>query len=94
MFITGPLLHFYLLGAVTEMAGGALLATGIFTRTVAIICSGGMMAAYFVYHTPERLWPSLYKSEAELLFCFLLLYIVFVGPGSFYVRTRRKAMLH
>src|SRR6478672_4807813 len=36
-----------------ELAGGLLLALGLFTRTVAFILAGNMAVAYFMVHAPR-----------------------------------------
>ncbi|CAM5372433.1 integral membrane protein [Streptomyces spiroverticillatus] len=68
--------------AVIQLAGGALVALGLFTRTSALIASGSMAYAYFVVHQPEALWPMQNGGELSALFCWTLLLLVFTGPGA------------
>ena len=64
------------------MAGGALLALGLFTRAVAFICSGEMAIGYFMFHAPQGLYPALNGGEPAVLYCFAFFYLIFAGPGS------------
>ncbi|MFJ2741220.1 DoxX family protein [Streptomyces sp. NPDC087440] len=68
--------------AVIQLAGGVLVALGLFTRTSALIASGSMAYAYFVVHQPEALWPMQNGGELSALFCWTLLLLVFTGPGA------------
>ena len=77
---------------VLEVAGGALLLLGLFTRPVAFILSGEMAFAYFMQHAPNNLLPILNGGELAVQWCFLFLYFSAAGPGAFSVdgsRTRR-----
>jgi putative oxidoreductase len=65
-----------------EVAGGALLALGLFTRPAALICSGEMAAAYFMAHASKGFYPALNGGEAAVLYCFVFFYLIFAGPGS------------
>jgi putative oxidoreductase len=65
-----------------EVAGGALLALGLFTRATAFICSGEMAVAYFMAHAPQGFYPVLNMGEAAVLYCFVFFYLIFAGPGS------------
>ena len=64
------------------MVGGALIATGLFTRIAAFVCSGQMAAAYFMAHGSQGFWPALNGGEAAILYCFVFLYLVFAGGGT------------
>ena len=64
-----------------ELAGGALLLAGLFTRTAAFIMSGEMAAAYFLSHAPRGFFPILNNGDGAILYCFIFLYIVFAGAG-------------
>ncbi len=83
---------FSLLGfaGVLELAGGALLILGLFTRPVAFILSGEMAFAYFMAHAPRNYHPLLNGGEAAILFCFIFLYIAAAGPGPWSVDAARK----
>lgn len=67
--------------AVIEIAGGALLAVGLFTRAVAFIISGAMAFAYFLVHAPQSFYPYVNKGELAVVYCFVFFYFVFAGPG-------------
>ncbi len=64
-----------------ELAGGALLLVGLFTRAVAFIVSGEMAVAYFMAHTPHSFFPVLNQGDLAVLFCFVFLMFVFTGAG-------------
>ncbi len=69
------------LGALLELIGGALVLVGFFTRPVAFILSGEMAVAYFMFHQPQNLFPSVNGGDAAILFCFVFLFIALAGPG-------------
>lgn len=68
-----------------ELLGGALLAVGFLTRPVAFLLSGEMAVAYFMVHAPRGWYPALNMGEPAVLYCFVFLYFVFAGPGSWSV---------
>jgi putative oxidoreductase len=74
-------LTMYWFAGAIELAGGILLALGLFTRPVAIIMSGEMAFAYFISHAPNSFFPILNRGDAAILYCFVFLYIAFAGPG-------------
>lgn len=69
--------------AILEIAGGTLVLVGLFTRPVAFLLSGQMAGAYWMAHAPKSVFPALNGGDAAILFCFIFLYLVFAGPGSF-----------
>jgi putative oxidoreductase len=69
------------IAGVIELAGGTLVALGLFTSPVAFICSGEMAAAYFIAHFPRSVWPILNGGELAALYCFVFLYIAVRGGG-------------
>jgi putative oxidoreductase len=71
-------------GGVLEIIGGPLIILGLFTRPVAFILCGEMAIAYFTVHVHMGPWlfPLLNNGEITVLYCFLFLYIVTVGPGA------------
>jgi len=73
-----------LMGAagVIELAGGILLAVGLFTRPVAFILSGQMAVAYFMEHAPHGFIPLENKGELAVAYCFIYFYLFFAGGGS------------
>lgn len=77
-----PLPVLLLAAAWIEIVGGGMVALGLFTRAAAFICSGEMAVAYFMAHAPASPYPALNKGEAAVLYCFVFLYLVFAGGGS------------
>ena len=74
-----------------EIVGGLLLLLGLFTRPVAFILSGQMAVAYWMAHAPQSFFPVVNGGDAAVMFCFVFLYLVFAGPGSFSLDARRAA---
>ena len=85
MFANVPLLSLAGVAGVLEVAGGALLILGLFTRPAAFVLSGLMAFAYFIGHAPQGnvLLPILNAGELAVLYSFLFLFISVAGPGSF-----------
>jgi putative oxidoreductase len=73
-----------------ELAGGALIALGLFTRSAAFICAGEMAFAYFMGHAPRGLFPANNMGDAAILYCFVFLYISAAGPGPWSVDAVRN----
>ena len=84
----GPLPPLMLAAGVIELAGGALIALGLFSRAAAFICSGEMAAAYFIGHFPRGIWPALNGGDLAITWCFLFLFLAAAGPGSFAVNQK------
>lgn len=78
-----PLASLFGVGAVIELVTGALIAIGLFTRPAALIASGQMAVAYWMFHAPSSPYPVLNGGEPAILFCFIFLYLVGAGPGAF-----------
>lgn len=70
------------IAGIIELAGGALLALGLFTRPVALILSGEMAVAYFLVHAPQSFFPILNGGELAALYCFVFLYLAVAGGGA------------
>ena len=70
---------------VLEFFGGPLIAVGAFTRQVAFILCGEMATAFWTSHVPRgpTFWPVQNGGENAVLFCFIYLFLVTVGPGKF-----------
>jgi putative oxidoreductase len=66
-----------------ELVGGTLLAVGLFSRSVAFLCSGEMAAGYFMAHASRGFWPIVNGGELAIVYCFLFLYMAAQGPGAF-----------
>ena len=73
-----------------ELFGGALLIVGFQTRPVAFVLSGLMAAAYWMAHAPRSPFPALNGGDAAILYCFVFLYFIFSGPGSWSVDALLK----
>jgi putative oxidoreductase len=92
--IPGPLPTLLMVAGTIEIICGLLIALGLFTRLAAFVASGEMAAAYFIQHAPKSVWPIANSGEAAVLYCFIFLYLVFAGPGSWaldHVIGRRNA---
>ena len=92
-----PMFSLLWVGGILEIVGGVLIIIGLFTRPVAFILSGMMAVAYFMMavayfmmHAPNSFFPALNGGDAAILFCFVFLYLVFAGPGSFSLDGKRK----
>jgi putative oxidoreductase len=70
------------IAGILELVGGALLILGLFTRPVAFVLSGLMAAAYWMAHAPQGAFPALNGGDAAILYCFVFLYLVAAGAGS------------
>ena len=87
-------------GGILEVFGGGLLLLGLWTRPVAFLLSGEMAVAYFQFHAPQSLWPTINQGIPAILYCFLWLYISAAGPGPWSLdaawrgRSSRRAPLH
>jgi putative oxidoreductase len=73
-----PLLY---VQGIIEIAGGVLLAGGLYTRIVAFILSGDMAFAYFMAHFPRSFYPAVNGGDAAVLYCFAFFYLFFAGGG-------------
>ncbi|WP_458094090.1 DoxX family protein [Roseomonas sp. WA12] len=85
-----PVMSLFWIGAILELVGGLLLLIGAFTRPVAFILSGEMAVAYWMFHAPRNLYPTLNGGDASILYCFIFLYLVFAGPGPWSVDAARR----
>jgi putative oxidoreductase len=72
-----------------ELAGGALIVLGLFSRIVAFICSGEMAIAYWMVHFAKGgPFPVANGGGEAILFCFVFLYLAAAGPGPWAVNQR------
>ena len=90
MFDTLQLFSLLGFAGVLELAGGALVALGLFTRPAAFLLSGEMAAAYFMVHAPQNFYPVLNGGEAAVLFCFIFLYLAAAGGGEWSLDRRLR----
>ncbi len=92
MFADLQIASMYGFAGIIELVFGALLLVGLFTRVSAFVASGFTAAAYFIGHVApngQALFPLLNGGEAAVLFCFVVLYIFFAGPGPWSVDAMR-----
>jgi len=84
MFANVPLLSMFGAAGVIEVATGALLMLGLWTRPAAFVASGLMAFAYFIAHASQgnALLPILNSGELAALYSFLFLAISVVGGGA------------
>lgn len=80
------------IGGLLELVGGLLLLVGLFTRPVAFVLSGMMAVAYWMFHAPNSLFPTLNGGDASILYCFVFLYLVFAGAGSWSLDSLRPRL--
>ena len=79
---------------IIELSCGLLIAIGLFTRPAAFLASGTMAVAYWLAHAPQNFFPVNNGGDAAILYCFVVLYLVFAGPGVWSVdalRVRSRA---
>ena len=77
-------------GGLLELVGGILFTFGLFTRPVAFLLSGFTAVAYFMVHAGKNFYPVLNGGELAALYCFVFLYFVFAGAGSWSLDAVRK----
>jgi putative oxidoreductase len=70
-------------GGWIELICGILIAIGFITRPAAFLASGTMAVAYFLFHAKGGFFPIVNHGELAVLYCWLFLFILFRGAGSF-----------
>jgi len=75
--------------AVLELAGGIMIALGLFTQPVAFVLSGEMAVAYFKAHFPGGFLPIVNHGELAVVYCFFFLYLAVRGAGRLSVDGAR-----
>lgn len=83
-----PLMSLFGLAGIIEIIGGLMILFGFFSRIAAFIASGEMAVAYWMAHAPSNVFPSNNGGDAAILFCFVFLYLVFAGPGTWSVNRK------
>ncbi|MBX3560653.1 MAG: DoxX family protein [Sphingomonas sp.] len=83
--------HLGAYAGLVELAAGALIVLGLFTRPAAFLASGTMAVAYWYAHAPQDFFPVNNGGDAAILYCFVFLYFVFSGPGAWSLDGRRGA---
>ena len=79
-----------------EFVTGLLITIGFLTRPAAFVAAGEMAVAYFWMHVIDpppqvvpSFWPHVNGGELAVLYCFSFLLILFIGPGTWAVDSRR-----
>ena len=72
-----------------ELVAGAAIMIGIYARPAALIASGEMAVAYFLFQQPRGFLPIQNGGEAAVLYCFAFLFIAARGAGLFSVNGAR-----
>lgn len=89
-----PLMGQYGFAGVMEFFGGLLIVLGLFTRPVALAQALLMIAAYFVAHAGDSIWPIVNRGEMALLYALIFAYLGTAGAGPFsldaWMRSRRE----
>jgi putative oxidoreductase len=70
------------LAGILEVFGGLAIVLGVLTRPVAFLLAGEMAVAYFQFHAPQALFPITNGGMPAVLFCFIFLYLMVAGAGS------------
>ena len=73
-----------------ELTLGFLVLIGFQTRIAAFVLSGLMAFAYFIGHASKSFFPAQNGGVAAILFCFVFLYLVAAGAGTFSVDNLLK----
>ncbi len=66
---------------VIELAAGALIMIGFYSRFAAFLASGTMAVAYWMVHGLNSPFPIANGGEISAFYCFAFLYIATKGPG-------------
>ena len=67
---------------ILEVIGGMAIVLGVLTRPVSFVLAGEMAVAYFQFHAPLSLFPTVNNGIPAVLYCFLFLYLMFAGAGA------------
>ena len=81
------------LAGILETLGGLLLVVGLWTRPVAFVLMGQMLAAFLMAHLPKGGWPIQNGGELPLIYAlvFAVLATAGAGPASLDTLDRRPA---
>jgi putative oxidoreductase len=66
---------------IIELAAGALIIVGFYSRYAAFIASGTMAVAYWMVHGLNDPFPIANGGEISAFYCFSFFYIATKGPG-------------
>lgn len=83
-------------GGLLEVIGGLAIVLGFLTRPVSFVLAGEMAVAYFQFHAPLSVFPTVNNGIPAVLYCFIFLYLMFAGPGPWSMdamisRSRERA---
>jgi putative oxidoreductase len=70
------------IAGILETFGGAAIVLGLFTRPVAFVLAGEMAVAYFQFHFPLSVFPTVNNGVPAVLYCFIFLYLTVAGAGE------------
>lgn len=75
-----------------EIVTGTLVTVGLFTRYAALIASGEMAVAYWIYanRMARGVTPLANGGNMEVLYCFAFLLLVFIGAGAWSLDARLR----
>lgn len=78
-------------GGWLELILGFLIAFGLLTRISALLASGQMAVAFFMFHAKgANFVPIVNKGELAALYCFVFLFMFFYGPGRWAIDAMMK----
>ena len=78
-------------GGWLEIIFGFMIALGLLTRIVALLASGEMAVAFFMFHAKGGvLIPYVNKGELAAVYCFIFLFIFFYGSGRWSIDAMMK----
>ncbi|MGX5805895.1 DoxX family protein [Bradyrhizobium sp. Arg314] len=89
--IPGVIYPLLVVAGAIEVFTAVLVMLGFYTRAAALLASGEMAAAYFMYHAPQSFWPAVNMGESAIMFCCVFLYLAFAGPGTWAIDNMRRA---
>jgi putative oxidoreductase len=78
---TAPLASLMGVAGILEVVGGVLLVLGLWTRPVAVVLLGQMIAAFLLAHLPQGGWPIENGGEVPLLFALVFTFLAAAGAG-------------
>ena len=79
---SAPSFSFIWFAGILELAGGALVLFGLFTRKVAFVLSGEMAVAFFRVHLSRGVLQISNGGELSVVYSFLFLYFAVVCGGA------------
>ncbi len=89
-----PVMSQLWVGGVIELAAGAFIAAGFFTRWAAFLASGTMAVAYFQFHWKfqfdANFFPAVNHGELAVIYCFVFLYVACKGAGLWSADARPR----